>query len=801
MKYEQELWGKVEFLHERYKKKHLYVSNFIDMINKFQYACLNYSKSLSAIINKNYQLVEEKNNSIFSTIDILLSFINLQSKEFLELFNNIKINILEPTTKILEELNHKEKDLYNSYTKSKTLYNNSKINLEKAKKDYETNLKFCEKTIYNAKTAETNPLVSNEDKNKNMNKANISINSTKILEDKYIYNIEEANKMRINEYNKEKELLNYYQQIDHDNYNTIKGMIGIFAVFIKKMFKSIFSSIEILSDQYKNINIINDLNNFMKNNKSEDKPDEPINFIPYSPEANLKTSSISGDPKETEKLQINYEVISMLQKYFKNICKDLNMEHETKKNRLRLLTSKIFKVGPNVNFTQKEKDELISYLEIPEFRKYFIINLSKQRTKSRFQRSIKLLNDLSEILDFILDISEKENNYEDAKNCLILSQTFYAEIFVKRNNKKEKYKRYLIDYILDNKWLKSISFWEGIIDFMIQKDIEKYEEINNDSKTKETLEERKLRISNICFSQLLPYTNNMREFYIKKDIIRNIVDLFVKKYDVDKNMANIIYDNIENSPDMPPIVPLVKKKRRYKVFKKSRSLNNPKDYDININVEFEYIEKKIKKNNSVEKYQTKIKLEDNKNTKFILKRKNQLSKNFKGSDLEDISDISEENSSYSYNKSCSLHGKHSSTNVNSISLDLIRKQSYDVNNSKLSQKIMNYNLQLNPTNSLDINDINLNIDQKSNEEYKNLIQLNNIIEYNNNININNLNSINNNKINNNNDNINIINNDNQNANKINDNKEKVNIINDNNIINDDNNIEKYNNNDDNKKKK
>ena len=163
MKYEQELWGKVEFLHERYKKKHLYVSNFIDMINKFQYACLNYSKSLSAIINKNYQLVEEKNNSIFSTIDILLSFINLQSKEFFELFNNIKINILEPTTKVLEELNHKEKDLYNSYTKSKTLYNNSKINLEKAKKDYETNLKFCEKTIYNAKTAETNPEGRNVD--------------------------------------------------------------------------------------------------------------------------------------------------------------------------------------------------------------------------------------------------------------------------------------------------------------------------------------------------------------------------------------------------------------------------------------------------------------------------------------------------------------------------------------------------------------------------------------------------------------------------------------------------------------
>ena len=56
LKYENELWGKVDFLHDRYKKKHLYVSNFIEIITKYQNACLNFSKSLSTIVNKNYQL-------------------------------------------------------------------------------------------------------------------------------------------------------------------------------------------------------------------------------------------------------------------------------------------------------------------------------------------------------------------------------------------------------------------------------------------------------------------------------------------------------------------------------------------------------------------------------------------------------------------------------------------------------------------------------------------------------------------------------------------------------------------------
>ena len=754
MKYEQELWGKVEFLHERYKKKHLYVSNFIEMITKFQNSCLTFSKSLSTITNKNYQFLEEKNNSIFSTIDILLSFINLQSQEFNELFNNIKSNILEPTVKLLEELNHKEKDLYILYNKSRTQYNNSKISLEKAKKEYENNLKMCEKAIFNAKTAETNPLISNEDKDKNMNKANNIINSSKSLEDKYVFNIEEANKMRTNEYNKEKELLNFYQKIDSDNYNTIKGMIGIFVVFIKKMYKSIFTSIEILSDQYQNINVINDLNNFMKKNKSEDKPDEPIDFIPYIPEANLQTTSLSGDPKETEKLQINFEVISTLRKSFKNICQDLNMEHETKKHRLRILSLKIFKIGPNVTFTQKEKDELISYLEIPEFRTYFIINLSKQRTNSRFQRSEKLLNDLAEIFDFILEISEKDKNYEEAKNCLILSQTFYTEITIKKNKKKEKYKRYLMDYILDNKWLKNIAFWEGIIEFMIQKEIKKNEEINAVSIAKETLAERKLRISNICFSQLLPYTNNMREFYIKKDVIKNIVDLFVKKYDIEKNIADMIYDNVENSPEMPSVIPIIRRRRKKRIFKKSKSFNNKNDY--NINIEFEFIKPETKKMNSVKKYLTKIHLED---TKFKLQRKNELSQKFKSFDFGDDSEYYNDSSSFS---------KMSSSNINSDSFEMNRKQSYSIKNCKLSQKMENH-LKYTPTMSSDLSNIVINIEQNYNEEDKKVIQDKNV--KNNNINENMENSS---KINNEKQNVNIINEEEQNINKINENNEYIN---------------------------
>mgnify|MGYP006873039706 CR=1 FL=1 len=634
LKYENELWGKVDFLHERYKKKHLYVSNFIDIITKFQNACLNFSKSLLLITNKNYQLLEDKNSTIYKSIESLISLISLESEEYNELFNNIKSNILEPTMKILEELNHKEKELYISFTKCRTQYNNSKPIVEKAQKEYENSIKITEKVIHSAKEIETNPLTSNEDKEKNLTRANTFIISSKNVEDKYFMSIEEANKMRTNEFNKEKEILNFYQNIDINNYNQIKGLLGIFLVFIKKANKSIFTSIESLSANYQNINIAKDINSFIQNNKSENKPDNPIAFKPYNPEATLSNSSISGDPKENEILHINYEVISTLRKSFRNICEDLNMEEETRKHRLRILSLKIFKIGPNVNFSKEEKKELISYLKVPKFRNYFIITLSKQRTKGRFQRGEKLIEDLAEILNFILDISEREQNYEDAKNCIILSQTFYTEIIIDKKT-KQKYKRYLFDYIMDNKWLTSISFWAGIIDFMIQKEIKKNEEISKDSIEKESLEDRRLRISNIGFTQLLSYANNMIEFYVKKETIKQMLDLFIKKYDIEKNMADMIYETVENTPERPkPILPLKKQKKNSRIVKsKSFKLKD----NLNLKINFEMLEKKSKKINSIEKYRTKLILVDTSNK---LKRKNKISKDFKRYNDDESEDLS-----------------------------------------------------------------------------------------------------------------------------------------------------------------
>jgi len=199
---------------------------------------------------------------------------------------------------------------------------------------------------------------------------------------------------------------------------------------------------------------------------------------------------------------------------------------------------------------------------------------------------------LAEILVNILDMSQKNNDFESVKNCIILSETFYFEKEKDKDKSKKEdniRKIYLFDYIKYFKWFQNIDFWEGIIEKMIQNEIKKNEEISIKNKTSETPEEIKMKISNIGFSIVLSYTSTMIAFNISKENIIKIVDIFVKKYEIEETIAQTINENVKSST--PPIEDEEDKKF------------------------FEYIENNFEKNknNNLINTDDKINNEDNKN--------------------------------------------------------------------------------------------------------------------------------------------------------------------------------------------
>ena len=539
LKYEDCLWGKVEFLHNRYHKINSNLSHYLELMTKFQMACQTFSKTLNSISSESYKIYSDKIISLYPVIEAIPKNIILHSKEFADISEFINGKIIEQVTKSLNEIYVRENNLYENYVKSKRTYNNSKIDLEKSKNTFNDNAKICENLIVNAKTMKYNALASKKEIEKNENLASEGLFDAVNYENRYIEFLKETNKNREDANEKERSLLNMYQDIDKEFVIKIKGMVSMYIAGIKKMYSTILTDISWIHNQFKKINSENDTNMFINKYKSNIQKEGKIPFVAYEPKITLNPKSTGDFQKDENILDINLEVISSLKKGLKSVCPNVNLEEEDKKRRLRFLTSRIFKI--NTDFPEEEKKELIEYIKEASFRKYFILMLSKQRIKGRYKRSKKLIDDLSDILNKILEIDEKEKDYEEAKNCIILSQTYFYEI---KKEDKKLYKYYLFNRIKHNKWLNSIEFWENLLVTMVEIEIKNSEK----SIKKYNLSEKhkKNALNNIGFSQLLTYSQNMLEFGINKEDVISFVKKFIDKYEVSQEYSSTILDNINN---------------------------------------------------------------------------------------------------------------------------------------------------------------------------------------------------------------------------------------------------------------
>ena len=537
--YEQNLWNKIDFLHERYTRHHTYMSHFLDIMSRYHQACFDFSKSIKNIISKNYSLSDDEsstwNNSMKSFINCLLS----HSQLFLQTSENIKNTIIDPITKSLQEHSLKEKDTYMTYNKTRNIYNNLKNSLDKAHKEFELKAKDSENLVYNSKKAKLQNLGNPEQLAKMEAKATDALTSATMCEEKYMNIIDDANKARENEILLQKKTHNFYETCDNYYYTQIKSVIGFNITNLKQMASSIKMEIIDLTDRFDRLSLENDIKEFIEKNKSDAKPDSNIEFIPYvpCPELSKRSSSKSLNKQEIADFDIKCEVVSTFKKYFKNIRADLNMVEEKNKNTMRNLIDRLLKVesNPLSALGKKELEDLLNQLRDLDMKSYFLLYLSKVKSKGLIE-SEKLFMDLKEIIFYILKLSEEAQDFETTQNCIILSQKLYME------NKITKTKKYLVDYIRDYNWLNTIEFWESIIELMIQKEITKNEEINKNKDEKEQQSNAK----NIVFSQVFSYSGNMVEFNIKKEDIIEMVEKFCREFEIDKSMLDVIVENVNN---------------------------------------------------------------------------------------------------------------------------------------------------------------------------------------------------------------------------------------------------------------
>ena len=551
-------WEKFEDLHERYELKKITTSNIIELFTRLQNSMSSFSKELNDLITKDYILFPEQSASKYDALEFLKLIITIQSTQL-----NIGVEIIK--NKILDTIKMEkaeeiiEKELYNDLKKNIIKYEESKLNLNKAKDKFYQSTNIAEISIRQAIE------LSNKEKNKgnsnsinntdisDISKNNNIVDNNELLakmkqksldnllearknDEKYIELIKEANNYREIINNKQSNLLKFYQNMEYKDHQLYISLLREYNNFLKTDNDTIKSNLMLLEEKIKKIDYNKDIIELINIYGSDKKPEKAIKYSPYEPEFDYRKTT------DENELSLNFQVIMAMKPFIKDLYPNFNVELESKKQDIREMFKKI--VNNDLALMNEDKNKLLSYINEDWGQNYFLYLLSKERSNGKFCYNSDKINFLAEIIQKILISAEKKLNYQIAKHCIILSQTYYYE------EKEEKI--YIMELISTNEWLKKEEFWRNIIDVMIKEDIEKTTNLNkNNEKVSSKMQEES--INNIVFGQLISYIKNMKDFKIDNKIIVKIADEFMDKYKISKNLIKYIYDNIENEKEIEKI--------------------------------------------------------------------------------------------------------------------------------------------------------------------------------------------------------------------------------------------------------
>ena len=472
-----------------------------------------------------------------------------QYQEIFDIFTTYSKNTLNNHKDIFESIHQKISSILNNYEKEKLLYSYFKEYLPKYNSDKEKYLKLKEKYHKSALQSEKALLKFNKE---NIQKNKEVAIPKKLFKDtldnlkKYQISLENANNKRKNSIELQRKLIKYYVSINKAELKIYYQILDDFLKIERKKSIEYFYTPEVNNiitiNNQRNINhqLFEKLSEF----KGNEKPDKEFQFEQYK-------SNIDFDKcKENEEFKINVETVKMIKSKLDNAFNDFTVEKEENKKNMRELLEKLFNSKEEI--TDIDKNTFINYLDDNATHHLFLVVLSKLRINNDFKKDKKIIELLSESISKILENAEIYSDFGSAKNCLILSQTFYYE--------EEGKKIYIFEYIKNNRWLNSVDFWRTFIMKMIAEEIKKFSElhykdenyINLDQKNENLPEKMNKRISDILFSQLITYITNMNEFNIEKKYIVQIVDEFTEKYNyLSKEQTQGILSTV--SPDKEEI--------------------------------------------------------------------------------------------------------------------------------------------------------------------------------------------------------------------------------------------------------
>ena len=540
-----------DFIKEVYEDYIEYITNYIEKTSEYVNQLNIFKEKFNHKLNgKDKDKAKNKNintQQIYSIVSPVTKLINKQIESLESLMSGIMIQI--------ETYNSNSKDSSRLYSNFKTMFEDASNDLQqkiqeilKAKENFMSSMANTEMAIKKYIDKEDNPILYNEMKN------------AVILSQKYekeYKNIIKTVKTYEEHFDSSYEITNTnMKELINNTLKDIKENIFGFSVLFKDYIT--MQSIEI--DMY-----FPELNKTNENKITE--KDELFQMIykreyrpePYKTEK-YKLKILKEDEKHEEDMSYSNQILKLedgldemtlikdekilsilknMKKYF-NLIEINNMDLDIEEEKIKclnltdeLLTLEDPKPG---KFPKEDLDKLTALLDKHHNRVVFLQRLSEYRSKGKFEITKETFDILANLFNRIIDTVEIDNDFHSAKNTIIISQTYYLKT---ENNEK----KYLQKMIQDNQIFKSKKFWDEFLTFAINKEIITC--FSNDSKNgtilKENTKDFNEKKTNIAFTQILPYADNMVGFGLDKQMIQEVIFPQLDKY----NMSNELIESVK----------------------------------------------------------------------------------------------------------------------------------------------------------------------------------------------------------------------------------------------------------------
>ena len=594
MNYSVELWdsyNKVEnnlLFHLRGLKDFIYILKELNKSLKI------FSNNLKKIFDININITT--NESLSMGIENFRNFI-LSQHNFLEKYiSNLIFQTIDPLNTlqdtILKKLNNNYKETINTeknyesyiaqieFTKDKfhsraKQVENKLLDLEikKYKKENKN------KTIDNKNNGDT---INNDKEDENKEKEEEEINLLEEQVKNVIGFAKDSEKIYLSYVKYTNRIQEEFIEIKKRNLNEIQNLEIELGENIKNC---LYKYYELQSNYFKNINLENDknlkllekidINNdieiYIKNNRTNDIPPFKFDYVPYI--STLDKQNIYLDDENMK--NINLKVKEEIKRLFPEE-KDISLLRTKTDKEIENFTNNILDGLNETENSINVNDENIKIVSNKNLRRIFLKYLNKIRNNKHI-----VLNDISykligNLLKESLEHSYKEKDFLCIKLIMVISMNLF-----KINKISNKPRIFLHNYLLNNQIWKDFNFWESLIKYDI------IEEIHNQKKYSLFLEEndilKNIRIKDTVKAQISSNIYNMISFEVNINLINRIINYFSNFYKLPKNTIDYLNNIINNCKTKKIVINVNDKKKLNNSFdsalmnkKKNKNKNNNK---------------------------------------------------------------------------------------------------------------------------------------------------------------------------------------------------------------------------------